>query len=182
MIRRSTEYFACLAIVALPVTLLTGCESGSEPTPQQPEGGAGKTAKKPAPAKNPGESQETKKQEEPKYITVQHILIGFKGSLRGKPITRSREEAAQMAKGLLERAKGGEDFGALVKEYTDDSFPGIYKMANKGVPTTSGVYSRTRMVPAFGDVGFPLAVGETGMASHDPRKSPYGWHVIKRLE
>ena len=38
------------------------------------------------------------------------------------------------------------------------------------------------MVPAFGEVGFSLAPGEIGIAEYDPVKSPYGWHVIKRLE
>jgi parvulin-like peptidyl-prolyl isomerase len=38
------------------------------------------------------------------------------------------------------------------------------------------------MVPAFGDVGFTLRVGEIGLAPHDPTTSPFGWHVIKRIE
>jgi hypothetical protein len=57
-------------------------------------------------------------------------------------------------------------------------------MANLGVEANMAeqVYPRDRMVPAFGDVGFPLAVGEIGLAEHDQQKSPYGWHVIKRVE
>ena len=42
--------------------------------------------------------------------------------------------------------------------------------------------SRDGMVPGFGDVAFSLEVGECGVAPHDPVASPYGWHVIKRLE
>jgi parvulin-like peptidyl-prolyl isomerase len=38
------------------------------------------------------------------------------------------------------------------------------------------------MVPAFGDVGFQLDAGQVGMASYDRDKSPYGWHIIKRLK
>jgi parvulin-like peptidyl-prolyl isomerase len=37
------------------------------------------------------------------------------------------------------------------------------------------------MAPAFGDIGFALAPGEIGMASFDPRTSPFGWHIIKRI-
>jgi foldase protein PrsA len=94
------------------------------------------------------------------------------------------EEARVLAEELFERAKSGEDFDALVKEYTDDSHPGIYKMSNFGIPAdeANGVYARDRMVAAFGDVGFPLKVGEIGLASYDPQKSKYGWHIIKRLE
>lgn len=122
--------------------------------------------------------------EEPDYATVQHILIGFEGSVPGKPITRSQEDAQKLAEDLLKRAQGGENFDALVKEYTDDAHPGIYKMANLGIAAdpATGVFPRDRMVPAFGDVGFPLAVGKIGMAAFDPQKSPYGWHIVKRVE
>jgi len=122
--------------------------------------------------------------QEPDYITVQHILIGFAGSVPGKNITRSKEEAESLATDILARAQGGEDFDAMVQQYTDDQAPGIYQMANLGVAADidHGIYPRDRMVPAFGDVGFPLAVGEIGMASYDPQKSPYGWHIIKRIK
>jgi parvulin-like peptidyl-prolyl isomerase len=44
------------------------------------------------------------------------------------------------------------------------------------------VFPRDKMVGAFGDVGFPLQVGEIGLAEYDPQKSKYGWHIIKRIE
>ncbi|MDH3215422.1 MAG: peptidyl-prolyl cis-trans isomerase [Candidatus Krumholzibacteria bacterium] len=121
---------------------------------------------------------------EPERITVQHILIGFEGSIPGKSITRTHEEAEELAKAVLQRAQAGEDFDALVKQYTDDSHPGIYKMTNFGVAAdqTERVFSRSGMVKAFGDVGFSLAVGDIGMTSHDPEASRYGWHIIKRIE
>jgi hypothetical protein len=121
---------------------------------------------------------------EPDYVTVQHILIAFAGTVPGKPVTRTQEEARQLADALLKRAQSGEDFDALVKEYTDDSYPGIYKMANAGAAAdmSQKVLPRERMVTGFGDVGFSLKVGEIGMASYDPVKSKYGWHIIKRIE
>jgi hypothetical protein len=130
------------------------------------------------------ETPSAEKAAEPDYIAVQHILIGFEGSVPGKNITRSREQARELAKKIYEQAKAGGDFDAMVAEYTDDSHPGIYKMANFGVEADmgAGVFPRDRMVPAFGDVGFPLAVGEIGLAEHDPVKSKYGWHIIKRVE
>jgi parvulin-like peptidyl-prolyl isomerase len=83
----------------------------------------------------------------------------------------------------LARAQQGEDFAALVQEMTNDSYPGIYRLSNTGVaPQAADEYPRGRMVPAFGDVGFRLGVGEIGMASFDSRTSPYGWHIIKRLQ
>lgn len=121
---------------------------------------------------------------EPSAITVQHCLIGFVGSVPSKQIGRSKEAAAKLAAELLEKANSGEDFDAIVEAYTDDSPPGIYQMANSGLPadTRAGVYSRDKMVPAFGDVGFKLEVGQYGMSAHDPGASPYGWHIIKRLK
>jgi parvulin-like peptidyl-prolyl isomerase len=121
---------------------------------------------------------------EPDFIAVQHILIAFEGSVPGKNITRTREEAGTLAQELFKRAQDGEDFGKLVEEYTDDSAPGIYKMANFGVEADMNqrIFARDRMVQAFGDVGFPLAVGGIGLAEYDPVKSKYGWHIIKRVE
>ena len=119
---------------------------------------------------------------ESEHITIQHVLVGFKGSVPGKGITRTQEEAKTLAEDILARAKKGESFDELVKKYTDDSAPGIYKMANTGVTPADGEYARNRMVPAFGDAGFPLKVGEIGMAPYDATKSPYGWHIVKRLK
>ena len=117
---------------------------------------------------------------EPQQVTVQHILIAFAGS--GTKATRPKEEAKKIAYEVLERARKGEDFDALVKQYTDDSPPGIYSMSGRGVTPTPGVYPRDQMVPAFGNVGFAISPGNIGMADFDPQTSPFGWHIIKRLK
>jgi len=122
---------------------------------------------------------------EPEHVTVQHILIAFKGSLpNDQKVTRSREDAEKIALLIFERAKAGEDFDAMVKTYTNDSYPGIYKMSNRDVPPdpSKKEFSRTGMVKAFGDVSFSLEVGSVGLAVYDPATSKYGWHIIKRLE
>lgn len=115
------------------------------------------------------------------HIEVQHILIGFSGSVPGKSITRTQDEARQLAYDLLDRARKGEDFGALVSQYTDDKPPGIYKMCDSGVTPGPDEFSRDNMVPGFSSVSFGTPPGEVGIADYDPQKSPYGWHVIKRL-
>jgi len=121
---------------------------------------------------------------EPERVTVQHILIAFKGSIPDPKVTRSREEAEKLALQIFERAKAGEDFDAMVKTYTNDSYPGIYSMSNRDVAPdpVRKEFSRTRMVKAFGDVSFGLEVGGVGLAVYDPATSKYGWHIIKRLE
>lgn len=122
---------------------------------------------------------------EPDHVVVQHLLVGFAGSVPGKDIDRSRGAARGLAYALWEQARTGADFDELVRLNTDDSAPGIYGMSNLGVPPIPGAeppeYPRSGMVPAFGNVGFRLRVGEYGLAEYDPHDSPYGWHIIKRL-
>ncbi len=120
---------------------------------------------------------------EPDRVTVQHVLIAFKGSIPKETVTRTQEEAEKMALEIFERAKQGEDFDQLVREYSDDQYPGVYKMSNLNVDADmdQGEFSRSAMVKAFGDVSFGLEVGEIGLAMYSPAESKYGWHIIKRI-
>jgi hypothetical protein len=121
------------------------------------------------------------------HILIQHILIGFKdavgfqGSPPAKAAGRNQEQAKTLAYDLLNQAKSGANFDQLVAQNTDDQAPGIYALANTGITPGQGEYPRDGMVPAFGDVGFSLKVGEIGIADYDPATSPYGYHIIKRL-
>jgi len=119
---------------------------------------------------------------EPQRVVVQHILIGYKRSVPGKTLERSRERAKALAEELLERARAGEDFDALVKQYTDDKYPGRMVLTNDDAAVVAGGTRRDQIVPRFGDVSFSLAPGEVGLAAHHAALSQFGWHVIKRLE
>ena len=162
-----------LVAIALIAAVAAGCAS---------KGGSTQTATGSSTSAETGGKVVTSA--EPDRIVVQHILIGFVGSVPGKNITRNQEEARKLAYDLLERAKKGEDFDELVRANTDDQFPGRYGMANRGVTPTPGgsEYARDGMVPAFGDVGFKLAVGDVGVADYNATTSPYGFHVIKRVQ
>ena len=129
-------------------------------------------------------AKETDPKREPDRVTVQHCLIGFKGSVGAKPISRTKEEAKELATKLLAELKAGANFDEVIRANTDDSPPGIYKMSNHSiaVDTASGEMGRGQMVAAFGDTGFPLQVGEYGLAEYDSEKSPFGWHIVKRIE
>jgi hypothetical protein len=164
----------------LLLALTAGCGSSSPSSAPAPaaEEPAAATASPPPTAAEPSPARAA----EPEHIKLQHILVSFEGKVPGKNIRRSREQAAALAAQLLDRAKSGEDFDLLVKEHTDDSHPGIYGLSNRGVRPASGEFGREQMVPAFGDVGFRLQPGEVGMAPYDAVRSPYGWHVIKRIE
>ena len=156
-------------LLLIPLIILGSCKKGEE-------------IEETVPAEKPAEAEKT--MSEPERIEVQHILISFQGAIPDEKVTRTQEEAEALAQDLLARAKAGEDFDVLVKEFTDDQHPGIYRMLNIGIQpdTASQEYPRERMVKAFGDVGFSLPVGEIGMTSFDPDTSKYGWHIIKRLK
>jgi hypothetical protein len=169
---KTTRSVAALA-AALGSLAALGCQ-----TAPPPPSTATTTAAAPTPMPSPSSPAVAHAE----HIKLQHILIAFAGKVPGKNITRSQDEARALANQVFERAKKGEDFDSLVRTYTDDRAPGLYSLSNSGVAPAPGEFSRDRMVPAFGNVGFSLAPGEIGMAEYDPRTSPYGWHIIKRLE
>lgn len=121
---------------------------------------------------------------EPDHVTVQHILIAFKGSIPKDSVKRTQFEAELLVKEIFKRAKKGDDFDKLVKNFSDDQYPGIYKMSNFDLEPdeSEGEYSRSKMVKAFGDLSFRLSVNQIGLAKYDPETSKYGWHIIKRIE
>ncbi len=120
----------------------------------------------------------------PEHIVVQHVLIGFQGSVPGKTVTRTKAEAEKLANEVLEKARKGEAMDGLVQQYTDDQFPGVYDLANNGVTPdkTKQEFPRSGMVKGFSDAAFSLSVGNVGIANYDLKASPFGWHIIKRLK
>jgi parvulin-like peptidyl-prolyl isomerase len=106
---------------------------------------------------------------------VQHVLIGWKdvgaakhGRLDPRASTRSKADADKLAADVLAKAKGA-DMAKLMKEFSED--PGSKDNA-KDYEVSAG----TPFVETFKDLALRLKVGEVGMV-----KSPFGWHVIKRI-
>jgi len=162
-----------LTVVAAALLMLSACgkEDAVPPAPTP----SGTTS---------GSRPEKMPNGEPGVITIKHILIAFKDT--GTKATRSREDAEKLAYDLVARAKSGEDFDKLMKEFSDDSPEGgTYTMVNDGLTPEKDEYARSGprgMVKAFGDVGFRISVGEVGVAEHHATDSPYGWHIIKRVK
>ena len=103
---------------------------------------------------------------EPARAHVRHILVAFRP---GDP-PGTRAAARAKAAEALKRAKAGEDFGALAKEYSDDR-------GSAAQGGDLGEISRAQVMKEFGDAAFALKPGELSPVV----ESPYGFHVI-RLE
>ncbi len=100
-------------------------------------------------------------------VRASHILIAYAGA-RGSQVKRSKDDAQKLAAELAKRAKAGEDFTGLAKQYSDD--PSVKR--NNG---DLGYFTWGRMVPEFQKAAFAMKVGEIS----DPVESSYGFHVIK---
>ena len=96
-----------------------------------------------------------------RQTNVRHILI--------KPTEVLNERAAEeLAGNLVERVRGGEDFGALARQYSDD----IGTAAEGG---ELGWTNPGQMVPEFEAVMASATEGEVT----EPFRTEYGWHILE---
>lgn len=120
-------------------------------------------------------------------VTVQALLVGVSGGVPG--VERSPGEAELLAAELLARAQAGEDFDLLVKNYTNDVHPGVYTLTT-GPDDPPRTFARASLAAGvLGDVAWRLEIGELGVAPYQgsgtpsqASKSPFGFHLVKRLE
>lgn len=119
-------------------------------------------------------------------VKVQHLLIArYMSDRDGRKQRLSPAEAEALAAKVWARAKAGESFDALVKEFTYDQYPGTYLMVADKAEANQFQYARDGMIPAFGDAAWRLSNendGEVGIILYDSAKSWYGYHIIKRIE
>jgi peptidyl-prolyl cis-trans isomerase D len=99
----------------------------------------------------------------PEQVRASHIL--FK--------TEGKDEAAvqKQAEEILKRAKAGEDFAALAKQYSEDE-------SNNANGGDLGEFGRGTMVPEFEQAAFAMKAGQIS----DLIKTPFGFHIIKVIE
>lgn len=103
------------------------------------------------------------------YLRAKHILISTKDQTTGEDLDEAKmAEAEEKANEILERAKNGEDFDALIAEYNED--PGMSSNPD-GYFFTDG-----DMVQEFEDATKSIQPNEITIC-----KSSYGYHIIKRL-
>jgi len=101
-----------------------------------------------------------------KTASVRHILLLTQGKTEAE-----KAEALKTIEGILVRAKAGEDFAELAKQYSEDP----------GSKDNGGLYEdfgRGQMVKPFEDASFTVPVGEiSGVV-----ETNFGYHIIKVVD
>ena len=109
--------------------------------------------------------------EQPERVRASHVLITTKDPATGEDLLPDKKkEKKELADKVLARAKAGEDFAKLAKEFSDD--PGS---RDKGGEYT---FPRGQMVPEFENAAFALDANKIS----DIVTTSYGYHIIKMLE
>ena len=103
------------------------------------------------------------------YWKAKHILIKTVDDANNPLAEDQQKQAQEKAQGILERAKNGEDFDALMNEFSED--PGS-KSQPDGYIFTAG-----EMVEEFENATKNLELNQIS----DLVKTSYGYHIIKRL-
>jgi len=117
---------------------------------------------------SPGEIEQHYKQNieqfsTPEQVHALHILLKTEG--------KDEAEVKKQAEDVLKQAKGGADFGALAKKYSEDE-------GSKDKGGDLSFFGHGQMVPEFDQAAFSLQPGQIS----DLVKSQFGFHIIKVLE
>jgi hypothetical protein len=103
---------------------------------------------------------------------VKHILIGWKDleMKDARAAKRTKPEAEGVVKAVLDKLKGGAEFDAMMKEFSED--PGSASSAR-----SYKVSPDAQLVIEFKQLGLRLKIGEVGVVESD-----FGFHIMKRVE
>jgi peptidyl-prolyl cis-trans isomerase C len=109
--------------------------------------------------------------EQPEMVRVSHILLRTVDATTRDPLPEDvRQAKRKQIEGLLARARAGEDFAALAREFSED--PGS---KDRGGEYT---FARGQMVPEFEMAAFHLKPGEIS----DVVTTQFGYHILKMHE
>ncbi len=99
----------------------------------------------------------------PEEVHANHILFKTEG--------KTEADVKAQAEDVLKRAKAGEDFAALAKQYSEDD-------SNNTKGGDLEYFPRGAMVPEFEQAAFAMKPGEIS----DLVKTSFGFHIIKVLD
>lgn len=103
------------------------------------------------------------------YLRAKHVLVSTMDMTTGAPLDdEALAEAEKKANEILEKAKNGEDFDALINEYNED--PGMESNSD------GYFFTDNQMVQEFEDATKSIQPGEFTLC-----KSSFGYHIIQRL-
>jgi len=109
--------------------------------------------------------------EQPEMVRASHILLATKDQTSGAELSDAQKTAKhKQMEGLLKRARDGEDFAKLAKEFSEDS-----ASKDKGGEYT---FPRGQMVAEFEAAAFSLKTNQVS----DIITTQFGYHIIKLSE
>lgn len=115
--------------------------------------------------------------EQPEMVRASHILFATKDLKTGQDLSEEKKAAKRKeAEAVLKRARAGEDFAKLVKEFSDD--PGSKDNGGEYTFAKASADPQHAMVPEFEKAAFALKPGEVS----DLVSTQFGYHVIKLSE
>jgi parvulin-like peptidyl-prolyl isomerase len=113
---------------------------------------------------------------EPGPVQVQHVLIGWKDAPATQPgrsdkraLERTKVDADKLAKEVFDKVRANGDMKKLMKQYSEDS-------GSKDNAKVYEIATTTPFVEPFKNLSLRLKMNESGLV-----KSPFGWHIIKRV-
>ncbi len=102
---------------------------------------------------------------EEETVEASHILVKLDENAEDAVVEEKRKQIEE----VLEKARGGEDFAELAKQYSEGP--------SKDRGGSLGAFGRGQMIKPFEDVAFAMKPGEIS----EPVRTRFGWHII-RLE
>jgi parvulin-like peptidyl-prolyl isomerase len=112
-----------------------------------------------------------KRFEQPETVRTAHILLTTRDLTTNQELPEDKNKAQRgLAEALLKRARAGEDFGKLAKEFSQD--PGSKERGGEYV------FARGQMALEFETAAFSLRPGQIS----DVVSTKFGYHIIKTLE
>jgi parvulin-like peptidyl-prolyl isomerase len=155
----------------LLVLIVAGCEDKPAPGPAVAPPSATPAAPAPSPPAPAASSAAPAEQAPPDAVAAQHILIAYRGAKNApKDVKRVKADAKKLADEIVQKARGGADFSALVQQYSED--PG----SKERMGSLGKFRHDAPFVKPFIDAAFALKVGQVS----DAVETPFGFHVIKR--
>lgn len=112
-----------------------------------------------------------KRFEQPETVRAAHVLLATRDLATNKELTPDKQKAQRdLIDALLKRARAGEDFGKLAKEFSQD--PGSKERGGEYV------FPRGQMAMEFETSAFGMRPGQIS----DVVTTKFGYHIIKVLE